>query len=121
MNYGFDDTGRYAFFVADPEGGYAEWEAVMLAILADPRYRAGMSLLADHRAQRSILREGIARRGIFVERNSGVLAGSRCAVVTSPGFNFGMARMAEVLMEGGKIEFGAFVEIDEARAWLTRP
>jgi hypothetical protein len=121
MNYGFDDSGRYAFFVADAHGGYAEWEAVMQAILSDPRYRAGLGLLADHRAQRSILREGIVRRGLFVERNKAILKGGRCAVVTSPGFNYGMARMAEVLMEGGKIEFSAFVEIEEARAWLTRP
>jgi hypothetical protein len=120
MTYGFDDSGRFAFFVADSEGGYAEWEAAMQAILADPRYGSGMGLLADHRAQRSILREGIVRRGIFVERHRDVLAGGRCAVVTSPGFNYGMARMAEVLMSGGAIEFGAFQGLDEARAWLTR-
>ena len=120
MTYGFDDSGRYAFFITDSEGGYAEWEAVMDSIIADPRYRKGMGLLADHRAQRSILREGIVRRGIFVERNRDVLKGSRCAVVTSPGFNYGMARMAEVMMSGGKIEFGAFQDIDEARAWLTQ-
>jgi hypothetical protein len=120
MTYGFDDSGRFAFFVADSEGSYAAWEAAMQAIMADPRYCGGMGLLADHRAQRSILREGIARRGIFIERNQGVLEGSRCAVVTSPGFNYGMARMAEVMMAGGKIEFGAFEDIDEARAWLTR-
>jgi len=121
MKHGFDDSDRYAFFVADAEGGYAEWEGAMRAIVSDPRYRQGMGLLADHRAQRSILRDGIARRGFFVEENRGVAPGSRCAVVTSPGFNFGMARMAKVMMDRGKVEFGVFDDIDEAREWLTRP
>lgn len=47
MKHGFDDSDRYAFFVADAEGGYAEWEGAMRAIVSDPRYRQGMGLLAD--------------------------------------------------------------------------
>jgi hypothetical protein len=118
MSHGFDDSGRFAFFVASPDGGYEEWESAMEAIFADSRHTPGVGLLADHRAQRSILRQGIVRRMTFLERHRERLAGGRCAVVATPGFHFGMARMAEVLTQGSPFVFVAFDDVDAARAWL---
>ena len=118
MSHGFDDSGRFAFFVASPDGGYDEWESAMKAILADPRHVPGVGLLADHRAQRSIRRQEIGRRMEFLGHHRERLAGGRCAVVTAPGFHFGIARMAEVLTEGSPYELFAFRDVDAARAWL---
>jgi hypothetical protein len=98
------------------------WEAVMTAILQDPRYQPGFGFLIDRRAVPPPDAPFVRATVLFRENHAAELAGARWAVVVSDPANYGMARMGQALGDAQThVQQRAFTDVDEAEAWLLEP
>lgn len=97
------------------------FDAFPEAVMADPRWRRGMSILGDHR---ELDMSGLSAQDIRDLGNNRLLRGGaigagRLAIVASTPAAFGLARMAENYGEGVMpCLVRAFKTTDEALAWL---
>lgn len=93
--------------------------AYLVAVLADPAYRAGMPSLVDCRKVTALLSPA-ELRAIAAEIASITTApvAGRCAVLAASDVVFGLVRTYEAYSEGAPIEVRAFRDYDEAMAWL---
>ena len=90
------------------------------ALLADPRFEAGFSQLADFRdVTEAHLGESEVREIVAAEAEVlDLLRGARFALVAPQDFAFGLGRMWEMLAERMPFEGRVFRTLDEAVAWL---
>jgi hypothetical protein len=90
------------------------------AIVSDPEFRPGTHVLSDHRRLETVVDADFIRAFLFRVQQAGpLLQGSRVAFVESEGVRYGMARMTSILAEASPVALRAFVDIDQARRWLT--
>ena len=101
-----------------------ELDAMVRALVADERYRAGLCILIDHsEAQWSSLSMADARRrAALLEEQASELGQPRVAFVVSRTADFGVGRMMQLMTEGKALfESRIFYSTDEARTWLRDP
>lgn len=93
------------------------------AIVNHPRWRPGMSLLADfRRADASQLSSEDVQTYVQYSRQfSEKMVGTRVATVADKPLNFGMIRVWEAYasIEGSVLEYRLFKTVEEAEAWLV--
>jgi hypothetical protein len=122
MTYTIDD--QLGLVVVVARGGITDEEALATfdAVMADPRFRPGMSILHDNRELETVVTPAFVKAFVArIERSGDLLRGSRSAFVESGSARYGMARMASALSESTPIEIRVFRDIDEARRWLLSP
>ena len=92
---------------------------VYAEMLAHPGYKPGMPILLDNRRRKSVSDSAHIRR-IKGEAESVAerLGGARCAVVVAADAQFGMARMYQLMAEGGPLRIRVFRETSPALRWL---
>lgn len=90
--------------------------------MADPRFRAGTSLLLDvRRSADNPSSDEFRRRIELLARRTAKGLASRIAIVIGPKpHHYGLARMASVHSETKGIELEIFTEMKEALEWLER-
>ncbi len=89
-------------------------------LLADPELRVGLDLLSDHsQLDFTATTELVRAIPALLDRLGARLGRFRCAVVVPRDASYGMARMAEVLSEGGMAQVRAFRSAEEAEGWLA--
>ena len=90
--------------------------------MADPRFRAGTSLLLDvRRSADNPSSEEFRRRTELLARRTARGLATRVAILIGPKpHQYGLARMASVHSETNGIELEIFTEMDEALEWLER-
>jgi hypothetical protein len=99
-----------------------EWKAALKGLLVHSDFHPGMGLVNDRRrlemppgvAAAIELRAAIA----YIETRIVEIGRARWALVVADPVNFGMARMAQALLQGTQVELGVFYDPDEAEAWV---
>jgi len=96
------------------------WCALLDAVLDDPRWRPGMSLLVDRRRTVAApTRADVEAMVGFFRRRATDMRGARCAVVTGTPAACGMARMLETVAERDAVVVArAFDDDGGAMEWL---
>ncbi len=96
-------------------------EEVVQRLLLDTDLQPGLNVLSDHSKLESTATT-IMVKAIppLVLGLSDILGSFRCAIVVPADASFGMARMAEAVVEGraGPAQIRAFRSLGEAEAWL---
>ena len=118
VTYHLDQRERLVYLTVAGDASYNEWEASMLAILADPSYRPGFGFLIDRRDATAPASDYIRRVIAFNRAHRGELSRGRRAVVVGSVADFGMGRMAEILGEDLPFPMRVFTNFDEALRWL---
>jgi len=103
---------------------FDEWRAGMDALLDDPLFHTGMPIVSDRRRLVEAPTTAMLQKMAAYEYEHRDLFGDcRWAVVTGPEARaeFGMARMSQAMLEGGRsrISLRPFTDIDEATRWAT--
>jgi hypothetical protein len=103
---------------------FDEWRAAMDSLLDDPLFHAGMPIVSDRRRLVEAPTTAMLQKMAAYEYEHRDLFGDcRWAVVTGPEARaeFGMARMSQAMLEGGRsrITLRPFTDIDEAIGWAT--
>jgi hypothetical protein len=108
--------------ISDPYT-FQEWETVANEVLQHPDFVPGLRLLVDRRqasAPTTAFVRGIIDFGL---KHTEQLGSVRTAVVVADqSVAYGMARMAELLVEAKGLPFATFTcnSIEEAERWLER-
>lgn len=106
--------------IVTSEGAFdlEESEAVTAALLADPAFAPGCALLIDARgaAGNASSSEISGQAGWFAALHREHF--TRCAVVTSPGLHFGLARMFSSFVDATGLEVQVFDDVAAAERWL---
>jgi hypothetical protein len=100
----------------------ADLEAMTGALVADPRFRAGLAIVIDHtRAQwASLTPTDIRRRAAGLAALSARIGPQRIAFVVGGTGDYGIGRMLELLTEEDtQLRTRIFRSRDDARAWLA--
>ena len=118
VTYRIDAGERLVYLTMAGDCSYGEWEAAMLAVLADPSYRPGFGFLVDRRAAPAPTTDYIRRVITFNKMHRGELGGGRRAVVVGSTADYGMGRMAGILSGDSPTPIRAFTDMDEALRWL---
>lgn len=96
-----------------------EIQQTVAALLSDPAFRPGTSILSNHVGLRDIATMEIVQSIIPLLEQVGERVGRcKCAVVVPRDASYGMARMVEVYAEKTPVAVRAFRTRDEAEAWL---
>jgi hypothetical protein len=103
---------------AEPD--LAEWRVTLDTVFADPTLQPGFSILSDWRlgigAPTSTFIEAFVHTlGIYHARGLERWA----TVIPQSSVAFGVGRMAEIQAQLRQVNFRAFVDYDEAYAWLV--
>ena len=103
---------------------FDEWRAGMDALLGDPQFHAGMPIVSDRRRLGEAPTTTVIQRMVAYEYEHRDRFGAcRWAVVTGPEARaeFGMARMSQAMLEGGRsrIILRPFTDLDQAIRWAT--
>jgi hypothetical protein len=96
----------------------------METVLADARFRPGMSIVEDRRGVADApSRIEVEIAAAWIRANATRIGRSRWAIVVDPGAHaaYGMARVAEFLTDRSGIAQRPFTDISAARAWVTDP
>jgi len=98
----------------------AELMAHKEALLADPRFSAGMKELSDIRGieDLDVTPQGIMAAASFDSQNNAELATHRLGLLVPTDLVFGMARMYEMRTEGNTGGVKVFRNEEEAMLWL---
>lgn len=119
VSYDIDLDASFVILRFTGETDFAAYRAVMDGVLADPRFRPGMCWLSDRRATTELPSADFVRRLTdYIGTHSPTFARCGWAVVTGTLGDYGMARMAELLSERHEADVRAFMDYDEAVAWL---
>jgi len=117
-------------FGGDPEdvlvttSGEAELDALhrfVEEVIADPRFRPGMSVIVDHTALdvSTLTAADMRARSSRLAANADRIGPSRVATVVAGQAAFGLWRMMDAYEDGLLESDGrVFYSLDEARAWL---
>ena len=103
---------------------FDEWRAGMDALLDDPLFHSGMPIVSDRRRLVGAPTTAVIQMMAAYEYEHRERFGAcRWAVVTGPEARaeFGMARMSQAMLEGGRsrITLRPFTDVDEAIEWAT--
>lgn len=103
---------------------FAEWRDGMDALLADPALRMGMAIVSDRRRLTEAPSTPVIQRMVAYEYEHRDRFGEcRWAVVIDPEARaeFGMARMSQAMLEGGRsrVTLRPFTDMDRAVRWAT--
>ena len=99
---------------------YADWEAVMDAVLANVEYVVGMCVLSDRRDAENVPSSRHIQDLVgYLIRNAPSFSGCGVAIVAVSAADFGMGRMAEILAEETGVQLRAFHSPEKALAWLA--
>ena len=105
-------------YAEDPP--FEVWAAAMDAVLRDPAFRPGYGLLMDRsRLTTAPEREYIVGVVDYVQRHASQLGGGRVATLVNRPAAYGMARMAQLLLDDTPQATRVFTELSEALAWLS--
>jgi hypothetical protein len=101
---------------------FEEWRKAMDALLKDPAFRTGMPIVSDRRRLTDAPTTAMIQMMAAYEHEHRDLFGAcRWAVVTAPESRaeFGMARMSQAVLEGGRsrITLRPFTDLDQAIRW----
>jgi hypothetical protein len=97
---------------------FDEWTQAMREIFRDPAYEPGFDFVVDRRAVGPPSGEFVRSTIAFRQRHSNDLSYGRWAVVVRDPTSYGMARMAEMMMDAFGVEQAVFKDVDKAEAWL---
>lgn len=97
------------------------WTSTMDAVLRDPEFRPGYALLLD-RSRLATAPEADYIRGVveYMRGHAAELGGARVAIVVGNAAAYGMARMAQILLEDPPEASQVFTKLEEAMDWLGR-
>jgi len=103
---------------------FEEWRSGMDALLADPLFHGGMPIVSDRRrlteAPTTVV---IQMMAVYEYEHRDRFGACRWAVVTGreARAEFGMARMSQAMLEGGRsrITLRPFTDIDQPILWAT--
>lgn len=122
ITYRIDSDERIVYLTTEGDSNYTEWKTTMLSILSDPAFQSGIGFLSDRRSQTSQPESEFARSAAqFMMQHRDELEGCLWAAVSNDAVLFGMQRMFTVLAEATGIKAMAFMDYEEARAWLLSP
>jgi hypothetical protein len=122
IKYRIDSDERIVYLTTEGASNYAEWKATMLSILSDPSFQSGIGFLSDRRSQTNEPDSEFARSAAqFLMQHKDDLEGCLWAAVSNDAALFGMQRMFAVLAEATGVKAMAFMDYEEARAWLLSP
>jgi hypothetical protein len=119
LSYSIDPVARVVEFHYTGSPDFAEWSAVMEAILADPAFHPGYGFLTDRRfVSEAPTTEYVQNVMAFLRKHQAAIGPARWAAVVSGPASYGMVRMAQHL--GSELPFQIQVFTDEvmARRWL---
>jgi len=103
---------------------FEEWREAMDALLKDTAFRSGMAIVSDRRRLTDApTTEMIQMMAAYEYEHRDRFGECRWAVVTAPDSRaeFGMARMSQAVLEGGRsrIAMRPFTDLDQAVRWAT--
>jgi hypothetical protein len=116
--YSFDQRGRDLRLTFTGECIASEWIALMEGIIHDPRFRPGLCVLADRTRATAPTTSELRQIVEFTRANAGVFLGIHWAIVVPDPVSYGMARMAQALLDPVKIGFEILHEVGQAERWL---
>jgi hypothetical protein len=103
---------------------FGEWKEAMDALLRDPAFRTGMPIVSDRRRLAEAPTTAMIQMMAAYEYEHRDRFGEcRWAVATNPDARaeFGMARMSQAMLEGGRsrITLRPFTDLNQAIRWAT--
>lgn len=101
------------------QGSFDDWKAAVDAFLAHPDYRTGMGIIYDRRKLRRA--PGVDELKIalaFVQSRRSKIGMARWALVVGSPAEFGMGRMAQILIGETEVRIRAFFDPQEAEMWV---
>jgi len=117
LSYSYDgDTLRIV-----GEGDYTaqDLKDLLLAVIADPRTRPGMSTLMDIRqSEAKRTTDELVAMADFLGSKRDRAVPLRCAVVATGDLHFGLSRMVSVYLERYGVDLRVFREIEAAEYWI---
>jgi hypothetical protein len=116
--FAFEDQDRLVRLTYSRSPALDEWIATMKAVLADPRFRPGISVLADRSRVPAPTTEYLRGLSSFVETHAAAFRGCAWAMVVPDAVSYGMARMGQALLERIGVTFEIFRDVGEAEHWL---
>jgi hypothetical protein len=102
--------------------GTDEWAAFMTAVIEDPQFEPGFSLVDDRRDVRDVpRRQEVERAALWIQDHASRLGCMRWAIVVDPAAlaAFGMARVVEALTSHTCVVVRASTDVVAATAWAA--
>ena len=123
INYSIDAEARIVRLEYLGEASIEEFEATMKAIFRSPAYEPGFAFLCDRRGGDVATPDYVRRIVAFAQLHKAQVAGSRWATVVSSTVNYGLGRMAGMLVENKDLplQIEVFTDFETAEAWLLTP
>lgn len=99
---------------------FEQWKTTMDELLANPAYQPGMCVVSDHREAADIPSPEFVRAKVdWLEAHADAFPGCGWAIIARDLADYGMSRMAEMLIERTSVSLRAFRDYREARDWLA--
>jgi hypothetical protein len=118
ITYSIDKAARIVCLVYTGAPDFSEWAQTMLSVFRDPNFERGYSFIMDRsHATEAPSKDYIDQTAAFHKEHKDILGKTYVAIVVSGPASFGMARMAQVLMEDNDYA-QAFTDIEDAKQWL---
>jgi hypothetical protein len=116
-----DPQQRWIVLVYSDPYTITDLERVTAAMVADPVFRATKRMVVDATNCVPPTPDFVRQMMKLAEKYRADLSGSRVAVVVKDDATFGMARMAELLIEARQLpmRLTGFRQMESAAAWLT--
>jgi hypothetical protein len=119
VTYRIDPSERVVYLTVTGESSFAEWEAALRRVLADPPYVRGFNFLTDRRGQTDVPAPDFPRQVLrFLVAHVAEMGRYRWAAVSPRDSTFQMLRMFSILAEEVDIRVEVFRDYEEARRWL---
>ncbi len=119
----FEHMPEYVLIRTEGEASVGGFDELLTKLVDSPRWVTGTDEIVDHRklVMNNLISNDMKIIKNIVKNHSKKLGNGRCAFVVKGDFEFGMARMYE-LIGGGKIHIkvGVFHSINEAVEWLKQ-
>lgn len=125
FTYRVDSAASLVFLIyGKRQPTFEEWRAAMDALLGDASFHSGMPIVSDRRRlTRAPTTVMIRMMAAYEYEHRARFGACRWAVVTGRDAHaeFGMARMSQATLEGGRsrITLRPFTDIDQAILWAT--
>ena len=98
---------------------FAEWSAVMYAILEDPAFAEGYGFLSDRRLVSEVPTTDFVQATLtFLRTHQARLGASRWAAIVNDAASYGMGRMAQQLGEALPFPIEIFTDPGRAHRWV---
>ena len=119
VTYRIDPPERVVYLTVTGESSFAEWEAALRRVLADPAYVRGSNFLTDRRGQTNVPGTEFPRQVLrFLVGHAADMGRYRWAAVSPREATFQTLRMFSILAEEVDIRVEVFRDYEEARRWL---